>query len=491
MKKLICILLSLLICIGLCGCNILDVNTADTEPDVNAQPTETDTETASKTDVETETKVKTDTETEIKIETKTETTESETETETETVTEIETDTEAATETTKIEATEVETETESETEISTQTETVTEIETEVETESNIAIETTTEVEIETETHFNTDTTTTAFDDHVEHDISKKYRCGFEGNSGYLYIIIDGEKIIYERYQPGTDSFTKKEELGLFIVDNDIEGVAWSVYSTEEYPDLSYVLIISGTHSSWTYYILENETEIETDTETEIEETTEIKSEESSEIINSCEHNWERVENLDEYTAMEKCSACGNTRTYTDLGDEISFIMWRYNWDGWGVSGKHIYSGNLGDAIVEIVLNLEETGETMPKISDDIIVMYDEYLNYIPTERGTVWIDCGKAGLFRLDPSMSEICRVETHLGEGVALEMTDTLKELLRQAWYYAPYDYWDGTYNNGEVTLNRVYNGDSAIEWVEIESIHIENAYHTESNKIVFKLKKN
>ena len=49
MKKLICILLSLLICIGLCSCDIAEINS-----DVNAQPTETDTETASKTDVETE-----------------------------------------------------------------------------------------------------------------------------------------------------------------------------------------------------------------------------------------------------------------------------------------------------------------------------------------------------------------------------------------------------------------------------------------------------
>lgn len=80
---------------------------------------------------------------------------------------------------------------------------------------------------------------------------RYICGFEGSN--LYVIIDGNRVIYERYQPGTDSFTKKDELGLFIVDNEIEGVAWYVYSTEEYPDLSYLLIISGTNSSWTYRI----------------------------------------------------------------------------------------------------------------------------------------------------------------------------------------------------------------------------------------------
>ena len=409
MKKLICILLSLLICIGLCSCDIAEINS-----DVNAQPTETDTETASKTDVETETKAKTDTETEIKIETNTETTvEAEKETETtkiettavETETESETETETETETTKIETTAVETETETEAE--TEAETVTKIEaTEVETE----VETTTFVETEADTETTNEIETTA-------------------------------------------------------VDTETESEAEISTQTERVTDVE-----------------------TTELTTETEETTEATSEESSEIINRCEHNWERVENLDEYTAMDKCSVCGDTRSYVDPSTENSFVMLRYNWDGWGLSVKTIAPSNLGYAIIESLAKLEETGEFIPKISDDTIIDYAE-VNYLPIKNGTVWIDCGKAGLFRLDPSMSEICRVETHLGEGVALEMTDTLKELLRQAWYYAPYDYWNGTYNNGEVTLNRVYNGDSAIEWVEIESIHIENAYHTESNKIVFKLK--
>ena len=253
------------------------------------------------------------------------------------------------------------------------------------------------------------------------------------------------------------------------------------------------VIPNAQPTETNVDTELETEVKTQVETELEttateETTADTSEETSEIINVCEHNWERVENLDEYTAMDKCYVCGDTRSYVDPSTENSFDMLRYNWDGWGLSVKTIAPSNLGYAIIESLAKIEETGKFIPKISDDTIIDYAE-VNYLPIKNGTVWIDCGKAGLFRLDPSMTEICRVETHLGEGVVLEMTETLKELLRQAWYYSPYDYWDGTYSNGEVTLNRVYNGDSAIEWVEIESIHIENVYHTESNKIVFKLK--
>ena len=72
---------------------------------------------------------------------------------------------------------------------------------------------------------------------------------------VYIECDGNTVVYERHKPGVGSFTKKTMLDLFIMDTEIEGIAWEVYSTEEYPDLSYILLISGTNSSWTFRISE--------------------------------------------------------------------------------------------------------------------------------------------------------------------------------------------------------------------------------------------
>ena len=77
-------------------------------------------------------------------------------------------------------------------------------------------------------------------------------GFE-NAEILYVNMDGKTYVYERYQGGTGSLTKKDRLDMFITETHIEGVVWEVYSAEEYPDLSYVLVISGTNSSWTYRI----------------------------------------------------------------------------------------------------------------------------------------------------------------------------------------------------------------------------------------------
>lgn len=208
--------------------------------------------------------------------------------------------------------------------------------------------------------------------------------------------------------------------------------------------------------------------------------------------TCKHNWERTENFNEYTAMDKCSRCGITRKYIDTenipdpGAEIGFKMRRYSWDGSGVSsGKEISDCGLAYAIIDCLSKLQETGDIIPKISDDVI---DEFVYDLPVDKGTVWIECGSVGLFRLNPEMTEICKVQTHLGEGKVLQMTDTLRELLIQAYNYYPNDCWYGTYENGEITLQQVYKADSAVDWVEIEKIYVENAHHSQNNKIKFSI---
>ena len=222
-----------------------------------------------------------------------------------------------------------------------------------------------------------------------------------------------------------------------------------------------------------------------TQTDKSETT------SSKTSTSCPpHDWQRTENLNEYTAKDKCSVCGDTRIYTDsenvanIGAESSFTILRYNWDGYGISRKTISNCALGYAIIDCLSKLEETGSIDPQISEDIL---GDAVNDLPVEHGTVWIDCGSVGLFRLNPEMSEICRVERHFGEGKILKMTETLDQLLSQAWYYHPYDYWSGEYDQGIVTLNQIFKAESAVEQVYIENIQIENKSHSDYNKITLR----
>lgn len=81
------------------------------------------------------------------------------------------------------------------------------------------------------------------------VSEKHPAGLVG--GNLYVIVNGQLYVYERYQPGTGDLTTNSVLGEFNTETEIEGIIWNVYSAEEYPDLSYVLLISGTNASWTY------------------------------------------------------------------------------------------------------------------------------------------------------------------------------------------------------------------------------------------------
>lgn len=80
-------------------------------------------------------------------------------------------------------------------------------------------------------------------------SNSHPSGFEEDK--LYINVGFRTLVYERYAPGVGTLTKKKVLDTFITETAIEGIVWDVYSVEEYPDLSYVLVISGTNSSWTY------------------------------------------------------------------------------------------------------------------------------------------------------------------------------------------------------------------------------------------------
>lgn len=77
----------------------------------------------------------------------------------------------------------------------------------------------------------------------------------GFSNVLYANFDGKTHIYEVYEGGIGSLTPKTVLDTFTTETHIEGIVWDVYSTEEYPDLSYILVISGTNASWTCRILQ--------------------------------------------------------------------------------------------------------------------------------------------------------------------------------------------------------------------------------------------
>lgn len=83
--------------------------------------------------------------------------------------------------------------------------------------------------------------------------------FDGEK--LTISIDGKSYTYIRRTYGTSSLTQDKLLSHYTkaIDNGtfVEGIMVFIYSTVEYPDYSYVLLITNGNNSWTYQLIEKQ------------------------------------------------------------------------------------------------------------------------------------------------------------------------------------------------------------------------------------------
>lgn len=165
---------------------------------------------------------------------------------------------------------------------------------------------------------------------------------------------------------------------------------------------------------------------------------------------------------------------NINRIIESPNEVAIELLQYTWDGWGISTKTVEVCDTAYSIIDALKSMKETGETVPKISDDVLEIGG---GQYPIERGTMWIE-SSGKIYRLTPDLSQICLVETHFGEGKVLEMTDEFKTDVNNAWNYAPYDYYKGTYNKGDSTvdLTSVFGSCSSIR-MRVKDIHVENNY--------------
>lgn len=160
--------------------------------------------------------------------------------------------------------------------------------------------------------------------------------------------------------------------------------------------------------------------------------------------------------------------------THSGYEVEIKLLQYTWDGWGISTKTVSACDVAYNIIDALKAMKETGETVSKISDEVFEIGG---GQYAAERGTMWIESGNK-IYRLTPDLSQICLVETHFGEGKVLEITDAFKTNVNNAWHYAPYDYYKGTYNKGDYTvdLESVFKSGSTVQ-LSIKKIQIESGY--------------
>ncbi len=157
-----------------------------------------------------------------------------------------------------------------------------------------------------------------------------------------------------------------------------------------------------------------------------------------------------------------------------GYEVGVTLYQYAWDGWGISTKTVGACDVAYSIIDALKAMKETGETVPKISDDV---FEVGGGQYPIECGTMWIE--RSGMiYRLTPDLSQVCLVETHFGEGKVLEITEEFKADVNNAWHYAPYDYYKGTYHKGDdtVELTSIFKSGSPVQ-MSVKNIKVEGGY--------------
>ena len=124
-----------------------------------------------------------------------------------------------------------------------------------------------------------------------------------------------------------------------------------------------------------------------------------------------------------------------------------------------------------ALIELLNNAKKTGETAMKISDDVID--ESKIRDYPVELGTSWIEIADR-IYRISHDDTQIWLVSSHFGEGEELEMTDEIRQAVKDAWFYSPYRMYRGTYTIGDETVElEVKNeGNSPIS-MSIKSINM------------------
>ena len=149
----------------------------------------------------------------------------------------------------------------------------------------------------------------------------------------------------------------------------------------------------------------------------------------------------------------------------VGEELQIVTY---YERVTPKSLHIRTKTLSDewtqGLIQALIQAPETGETADKISNEEVTKYAESL---PIPSGTRWFITGNI-MFRLMDD--KLYRVNRHLGEGREVEYSDALKEMVLNACYYAPYNSYRGTWKNGTLEVEHVFENKSTVD-ITVEEI--------------------
>lgn len=176
-------------------------------------------------------------------------------------------------------------------------------------------------------------------------------------------------------------------------------------------------------------------------------------------------------------MESFPAQVKATGWSILRGQVTLLHYNYFWCD--VSKKIIPEGSMANKIIGFLEEATKTGEIEKIVSDG--GTYDDEVSVggvleLPVKEGTIWIEYdGK--IYRVFAEDKRACLVQSHLGDGELLRVSDEFWSTLGYAWSYYPRNVYLGTYDGstGELEIDHIYAADTAVSAVIKE---IDTARH-------------
>lgn len=126
--------------------------------------------------------------------------------------------------------------------------------------------------------------------------------------------------------------------------------------------------------------------------------------------------------------------------------------------YGAAYKEI-TGEVAQKLIFKLQTAAETTKRAPKLADG--EFSDNPIDGVPLR--TVWLEVGD-DLYRINEDRTQLCRVETHYGEGRILKPSADLFELIGPVLTYWPNNCYSGIYRDGTLTLTHVYKTEPTVD---------------------------
>ena len=147
-----------------------------------------------------------------------------------------------------------------------------------------------------------------------------------------------------------------------------------------------------------------------------------------------------------------------------------------------------SGEIAERIANGLEVAKLTSEKVDRIANGSPELNDLYWNEYDVPFYTFWIEVGSR-VYRSTSNFETLALVDGLYGEGYCIELDDELKKDIKDAWYYHPLDYYFGEYFNStdRLQIEHKYEAPSSVQ-VKVVSVDADEIGDYAKNSIVLEI---